>query len=425
MNFSEFGFDDRLMESIESFGYKTATPVQEQAINQVLAGKDIIASAQTGTGKTAAFLLPVIQKILSSPPSESIKAMIIVPTRELAIQIDQNLEGLSYFTGVSSVAVYGGRDGSMFASEIATISNKPDILICTPGKMIAHLNMGHTDVSGLQYLILDEADRMLDIGFYDDIMKIISFLPKKRQNLLFSATMPPKIMELVNKVLNKPVHINIAISRPPEQITQLVYLVPEEQKFLLAKHLLMKQDFSSTIVFCSTKAATRNLCRDLKKAGLPAEEIHSDLEQNKREEVLLAFRNKKVKLLIATDIVARGIDVEDIDMVMNFDIPNDSEDYVHRIGRTARAESKGMAVTLVSGKELGKLFEIENLIGKQITQPGLPEGFGPAPVYSPEKFAERRKNNRNFRRKKPGHNPARHGKSNYGKNPNAKKGKNS
>lgn len=386
MTFKEFGLNESLLEGIEASGYENATPIQEQVIPLILDGKDIIASAQTGTGKTAAFLLPIINKLIASRIDDQVNALVIVPTRELAIQIAQNLEGLSYFTPISSIAVYGGGDGSNFTTEKQALSRGADIVICTPGRMIAHLNMGYVKLKGLQYLVLDEADRMLDMGFYDDIMKIISFLPHKRQNLLFSATMPVKIRELAKKILHDPAEINIAISKPPAKIVQQAFVVYETQKIPLVKWLLKSVDhFKSILIFCSKKHNVKQLTGDLRRARFNAKEIHSDLDQSAREEVLLEFRSRRLQILVATDILSRGIDIDNIDLVINYDVPNDGEDYVHRIGRTARAETDGMAYTFISEKEQNKFNTIEQLIGAEVPKVPVPEQFGPAPEYNPRK----------------------------------------
>lgn len=391
MNFSELGLDERLLSGIESMGYETATPVQEQVIQPILQGKDIIASAQTGTGKTAAFLLPVVNKLITEPHDSNLtNALIIVPTRELAVQIAQTMEGLSYFTDVSCIAVYGGSDGATFATEKKALSTGVDMVICTPGRMIAHLNMGYVKMQGVKYLVLDEADRMLDMGFHDDIMKIISFLPKQRQNLLFSATMPSKMRELARKILHHPLEINIAISKPPEQIVQEAFIIYEPQKIPLIKQVLQERDFQSVIVFCSKKLNVKQLTHELKRSKLSVDEIHSDLDQDKREQVLLDFRNHKIKILVATDILSRGIDVEDIDLVINYDVPNDGEDYVHRIGRTARAASTGTAYTFVTEQEQQRFARIEELIGKTVSKALVPEEFGPTPAYNPKGNREHR-----------------------------------
>ena len=384
MTFTEFGFDERLLEGIDSMGYQKATPVQEQVIPEILAGRDMIASAQTGTGKTAAFLLPVINRLLTSThDANHINAMIIVPTRELAIQIAQTMEGLSYFTSVSSIAVYGGGDGGLFTAEKKALSSGVDMVICTPGRMIAHLNMGYVKLDGLKYLILDEADRMLDMGFNDDITKIISFLPKQRQNLLFSATMPVRMRELARKILQNPVEVNIAISKPPEKIVQEAFVLYEPQKIPLVKYILQQKAFESVLIFCSKKQNVKALARELKRAKFSIEEIHSDLLQDQREQALIDFKNKRLKILVATDLLSRGIDIEDIDLVINYDVPNDGEDYVHRIGRTARAATEGTAYTFVTEKEQQKFARIEKLLGKPVTKVKVPEQFGPAPDYDP------------------------------------------
>ncbi|HEY4108815.1 DEAD/DEAH box helicase [Puia sp.] len=383
MTFKEFGLDESLLEGIEASGYENATPVQEQVIPIILNGKDIIASAQTGTGKTAAFLLPIINRLLASRNDDTVNALVIVPTRELAVQIAQNLEGLSYFTNISSIAVYGGGDGSNFSTEKQALSRGADIVICTPGRMIAHLNMGYVKLTGLQYLVLDEADRMLDMGFFDDIMKIISFLPLKRQNLLFSATMPTKIRDLARKILHEPAEVNIAISKPPAKIVQEAFVVYEAQKIPLVKWLLKTTNLKSTLVFCSKKHNVKQLTAELRRSKFNVKEIHSDLEQSEREQVLLEFRSRRLPILVATDILSRGIDIDNIEMVINYDVPNDGEDYVHRIGRTARAETDGVAFTFISEKEQNKFRLIEDLLGSPVNKAAIPEQFGPAPEYSP------------------------------------------
>ncbi len=400
MKFTDFGFDERLIEGIEASNYQDATPVQEQVIPLVLQGKDIIASAQTGTGKTAAFLLPLINKIITDPQQNHTNtALVIVPTRELAIQIAQHMEGLSYFTSVSSIAVYGGGDGNAFVQEKKALSTGADVVICTPGKMMAHIKMGYVKLNGLKYLILDEADRMLDMGFYDDIMFIISHLPKKRQNLLFSATMPYKIREMARKILHQPAEINISISKPNEKIVQEAFVVYEEQKMPLIKYLLKIKDFAMVLIFCSSKQSVKQLTRDLKRANINADEIHSDLEQDKREEVLMQFKSRRLPILIATDILSRGIDIDNIDLVINYDVPHDGEDYVHRIGRTARAAAEGTAYTFISPREQRKFLSIEKLLGKEVTKAKVPEEFGETPIYNttPQRASG---GNRNFNKPK-------------------------
>jgi ATP-dependent RNA helicase RhlE len=383
LNFYDLGFDDDLLDGIEDMGYEKATPIQEQVIPHILAGKDVIAAAQTGTGKTAAFLLPVLHKLLSEPhEGHKINAMIIVPTRELAVQISQTLEGIAYHTDISSIAVYGGGDGGLFSAEKKALTSGVDVVICTPGRMISHLNMGYVKLDSLRYLILDEADRMLDMGFYEDIIKMISFMPKQRQNLLFSATMPQAIRKLAATILHNPAEITIAVSKPPEAITQLAYIVYEPQKIPVVKYMLQQKEFGSVLVFCSSKLSVKKLTEELKRAKYSVDQIHSDLDQAKREQVLLDFKSKKLKILVATDILSRGIHIEDIDLVINFDVPHDGEDYVHRIGRTARAAGKGAAYTLVSDKEHYKFHRIEKLLGQPVPKGVVPEEFGPAPALS-------------------------------------------
>jgi superfamily II DNA/RNA helicase len=390
LKFSDLDLAPDLLEGIDAMRFIEATPIQEQAIPEIMNGRDLVGSAQTGTGKTGAFLIPVINDIIRMGHDDHIKALIVVPTRELAIQIDQQIEGLSYFTTVSSVPVYGGGVGELYAREKNALTTGADIVVCTPGRMMAHLKMGYVKFDHLKYLILDEADRMLDMGFYDDIMKIISSLPEKRQTLLFSATMPPKIRSLANKVLHDPAEINIAISKPPDRIMQVAFVVYDNQKPELVKHLLKAQHLRTVIVFCSKKINAKALARDLKRAGMNAEDIHSDLEQKERNKVLTDFKNRDLKILVATDIMSRGIDVEDIDLVINYDVPNDAEDYIHRIGRTARAASKGVAFTFINEQEQSKFSQIEALLGKQVDKAKLPEHIGAGPEYKPRKFDRER-----------------------------------
>jgi superfamily II DNA/RNA helicase len=389
LNFNNFNLEPRLLEGIAAMGFTEPTPVQSQVIPVILEGRDVIASAQTGTGKTAAFLLPLVNKILAEKHDGNIKALVVVPTRELAVQIDQHLEGLSYFTHISNIAVYGGTDGSSFAREKQALNSGADIVIGTPGRLLAHLAMGYVKAGSLKWLVLDEADRMLDMGFYEDIMRIISFLPSKRQNLMFAATMPEKIRELARKVLVNPVEVNIAVSKPAEKVLQAAYLVHENQKMPLLRHLLHGKKLRSVLVFCSTKSKARQLFKELKVTGMVTAEIHSDLSQEEREKALTRFKNREVNILVATDIVSRGIDVEDIDLVINYDVPNDGEDYIHRIGRTARAQSEGIAITLIGEKEQAKFRRIEQLLGKPVTKSTLPPHLGPSPDYHAHKNMRR------------------------------------
>ena len=372
------------MQGIEAIGYETATPVQISAIPAILEGRDIIASAQTGTGKTAAFLLPVIEKLMAMPHDNQVKAMVIVPTRELALQIDQQMEGFSYYTNVSSIAIYGGTDGTVFSREKQALTEGADLIVCTPGRLMAHMNMGYIKFPELKFLILDEADRMLDMGFNEDILKIISFLPKQRQNLMFSATMPTKIRHLVKQILNNPVEINIAMSKPAEKIVQKAYVVYDTQKIPLIKMLLKETVMKRVLIFCSTKEKTRQLYHELKKTGIKAEEIHSTLEQAARENVIIRFKSGDIPVLVATDIVSRGIDIEDIDMVINYDVPHDAEDYIHRIGRTARASAEGTAVTFINERDQQRFDAIETLLEREVEKSVVPEQYGETPVYNPK-----------------------------------------
>lgn len=371
------------MEGIDASGYENATPVQENVIPPILAGKDVIASAQTGTGKTAAFLLPIMNRLLEHKHEGQVGALIIVPTRELAIQISQHIEGLSYFTNLSSIAIYGGNDGQNFVNEKKALQMGADIVVCTPGRMIAHINMNYVDMKGLQFLVLDEADRMLDMGFMDDIMRITRVLPDKRQNLLFSATMPDKIRQLARTILYQPVEINIAISKPPEKIVQKAFVVYEPQKLPLVKYILKQTPYKSALIFCGKKQEVKQLTRVLKQSNFSVSEMHSDLLQSQREEVMIGFTSGRLPVLVATDILSRGIDIDTIDLVINYDVPHDGEDYVHRIGRTARAEADGMAVTFISEKEQNRFAAIESLLGKPVEKAKVPEELGAVPAYHP------------------------------------------
>lgn len=384
VTFNDFNFNTQLQDGLDAMGFETPTPIQQQAIPVILANKDLIACAQTGTGKTAAYLLPTMHKI-SEEGHSKLNTLIIAPTRELAQQIDQQVEGFAYFTGISSISVYGGNDGNAFAQQQKAMREGADIVIATPGRLIAMLtSSGSVDMSSLKHLILDEADRMLDMGFYDDIVRIINYLPKDRQTLLFSATMPPKIRLLANKILNEPESINIAISKPAEGILQQAYMAYDNQKIPLLKGLLKDKTQNSIIIFAGTKDKVKDLDRELKRSGLSIKAFHSDLEQPEREEIMRAFRNREIQTLIGTDILSRGIDVDGISLVVNYDVPPDPEDYVHRIGRTARAETTGTAITFINPKDARRFFDIESLIGYEINKLPLPAELGEAPAYQPE-----------------------------------------
>lgn len=382
MTFKDFNFETNLQEGLDSMGFETPTPIQEQAIPIIQANRDLIGCAQTGTGKTAAFLLPILNK-LSIHPTESTNTLIIVPTRELALQIDQALQGFSYFTSVSSLAIYGGSDGIVFERERKALTDGANVIIATPGRLMAHLNMGYVKFDKLETLILDEADRMLDMGFVDDILKITTYLPKTKQTLMFSATMAPPIRALATKLLNHPEQITISLAKPAEGVIQGAYLVYDAQKNALIKSLLAGKELTSVIIFVSTKIKVKELERDLQKAHLKAKAIHSDLEQNEREEVLRNFRSKQLQILVATDILSRGIDIEDIGLVINYDVPGDAADYIHRIGRTARASATGVALTFINEWDQQKFQQIETLIGSEVKKLSLPPELGSGPEYNP------------------------------------------
>ncbi len=384
MTFTDFNFDPKLQEGLDSMGFRKPTPIQEQAIPIILNKHDLIACAQTGTGKTAAYLLPIMHQICVAEEKSLVNTLILAPTRELVQQIDQQTEGLAYFTGISSISVYGGGDGASYEQQRRSLNEGVDIIIATPGRLIAHLTSGVVKLSQLQHLILDEADRMLDMGFYDDIVRIISYLPAKRQTLLFSATMPGKIRALSQKILNQPEQINIALSQPAIGISQQVYMTFDHQKLPLIKTILAEGNYASTIVFVSTKEKVKQLYQTLFRAGMKVEAFHSDLEQEQRENILRAFKSRQLPVLIGTDVLSRGIDVEGISLVINYDVPHDPEDYIHRIGRTARAETTGTAITFINEKDQRKFSHIEALIGKTIEQKPLPEALGEGPVYQPE-----------------------------------------
>jgi len=383
MRFDEFGLNDQLLEAISFMGFENATPIQEQAIPEILDNHDLIAFAQTGTGKTAAFVLPILHKI-SEANSNSINTLIIVPTRELAIQIEQQIQGFSYFCDVNSIAIYGGGDGKDWTTESKALTNHTDIIVATPGKLISHLNMGKVALSNLKHLVLDEADRMLDMGFFDDIQRIVSYLPKEgRQTLMFSATMPPKIKKLAEVILKNPREITIEMSKPAEGVVQAAYLVNEEQKNRLINRLIAgKSEFQTILIFTSAKIKVTKIVSELKRKGYTIEGISSDLEQKQREEVLSNFRSRKTRVLVATDVLSRGIDIKDIDLIINYDVPHEAEDYVHRVGRTARANATGMAITLVTPREIQKFRRIEKLIEKEIPKVDLPADLGEALSWS-------------------------------------------
>src|SRR5690606_11212984 len=378
--FTDFNFDDRLLDGLNSMGYKNPTPIQAQAIPLIQSKHDLIACAQTGTGKTASYLLPVMDGICRLEKRPPIGALILAPTRELALQIDQQIEGLAYFTGISSIAIYGGGSGADYEQQRRSLREGVDIVIATPGRLIAHLNAGGVLLNDIQFLVLDEADRMLDMGFQEDLLHIIRKLPAQKQTLLFSATMPDKIRTFAQKLLKDPKQVNIATSSPAVGILQQSYRVYDENKNALLVELLKKGDYKSVIVFASTKEKVKRLDMDLKKTNLKVRAFHSDLEQDERQRILLDFKNRKLNVLVGTDVLSRGIDVDGIDLVVNFDVPGDPEDYIHRIGRTARAESTGTAITFVNNKDYGKFNSIESHMGRKVDRVALPTDIGQEPA---------------------------------------------
>ena len=411
MDFNNFDLHEDILSGITSLGFKSPTPIQEQTLPIVLANKDIIGCAQTGTGKTGAFLIPILSKIAKNKTGK-VNTLIIVPTRELAVQIDQQAEGMSYFAGISTYSVYGGGSGQSFDQEKKALTEGADIIIATPGRLIMHLNQNYVDFSSVQHLILDEADRMLDMGFQDALTKIIGHLPKKRQTLLFSATMPPKIRQLAGAILNNPEQINIAISRPAEKITQSAYIVFEEQKPGVFMHIIEELKPTSTIVFTSSKLKIKEILRELRKLKNQAKGISSDLDQKEREEVLMEFRARKLPILVATDVLSRGIDIEGIDLVVNYDVPAEPEDYIHRIGRTARAEAKGQAITFITPRDQSRFRRIEKLMEMTIDKPKIPESLGAVPDYSTEYKSTSNNKKRPFKKKKPANFKPRNGNNN-------------
>ena len=403
MKFNQIGLKKELEEGLEMMGFENTTPIQEKAIPLILEGKDIIACAQTGTGKTAAFVLPVLSLLSEQKNNGSVKAIIITPTRELAKQIDMQIEGFSYYTNSSSYPIYGGGTGPEFENQKQALLKGTDIIICTPGRLLAHLKFDYFNTDTIKYLILDEADRMLDMGFYDDIIKIVNKLPKKRQTLLFSATMPNTIRKLAKSILFQPKEISLAISKPASGIKQSAYLTYDNQKVKLIRELLLqkknKKQLEHVLIFASSIKSVKEIKRTLNKSGFRASDIHSGLDQNSREETLRNFKNKKIKILVATDILSRGIDIKGIELVINYEVPYDAEDYIHRIGRTARADKTGEAITFINEKQTKNFMNIEKLIEKDIQKNELPQGFENGPKYEfLQKKKRRKKRNNNYKK---------------------------
>ena len=384
MNFTDLDLEDCVLDALDAMNFQECTPVQEQAIPILLEGKDLIGVVQTGTGKTAAYLLPVLNQLSKgSYKEDAINCIVMAPTRELAQQIDQQIEGFSYFMPVSSVAIYGGNDGIRYEQEKKGLALGADIIIATPGRLISHLNLGNVDLSHVSFFILDEADRMLDMGFYDDIMQIVKKLPKERQTIMFSATMPEKIKQLAKTILNNPVEVKIAVSKPAEKIIQTAYVCYERQKLGIIQSLFKETKPERVIIFASSKLKVKDVTKALMRLHLNVGEMHSDLDQKQRDHIMHEFKNGRIDILVATDIVARGIDIDDIRLVINYDVPHDCEDYVHRIGRTARANHDGCAITFISEKEQNNFKAIEDFIGKTIYKIPVPEDLGEAPEYKP------------------------------------------
>lgn len=435
MRFDELDLSDDILDALDAMNFNECTPIQEHAIPVILDGRDLIAVAQTGTGKTAAYLLPVIDRLVDEPvPEDAVNCIVMAPTRELAQQIDRQMEGFAYFVPINSVAIYGGTDGATFAQQQRGLKLGADVVIATPGRLLAHLNMGYVDLSKVSYFILDEADRMLDMGFFDDIMQIVKQLPESRQTLMFSATMPPKIQQLAKAILKNPAEVKLAVSRPTEKIDQSAYVCYDPQKTPILKYLLKTFHSKRVIVFSASKLAVKELTRELRRSKIKTGEMHSDLEQAERDNVMLDFRAGRIDVLVATDILARGIDIDDISMVVNYDVPREAEDYIHRIGRTARANADGKAVTLVNERDQVKFGSIERFLGYEVRKDAVPQELGETPQYRPErrKKSGGGKKPMRFKRKskpsskpasgsKPGHKPSGNRKPQNGGKPEANK----
>lgn len=386
MHFDELLHNDDLLDALYDMHFDTATPIQEQSIPPLLEGRDLLAVAQTGTGKTAAYLLPVIEMLVEDGyPQDRVNCVVMAPTRELAQQIDRQMQGFSYFMPVTSMPIYGGTDGRTYEQQRKGLKQGADVIIATPGRLLAHLSMGYVDLSKVSFFILDEADRMLDMGFIDDIMQIVGHMPKERQTMLFSATMPPKIQQLAERILKNPVQVKIAVSKPAEKIKQSAYVCYETQKLHILKMLFKKNPPERVIIFSSSKQKVKELARTLRGQNLKVAEMHSDLDQNVREEVMLRFKAGHVNVVVATDIISRGIDIDNIETIINYDVPHEPEDYVHRIGRTARADKEGSAITFISEREMGKFKAIERLLGKEVEKGEIPSDLGESPDYSKSK----------------------------------------
>ena len=393
MTFEETYLNDNILDALYDMRFEEMTPIQEQCIPRILDGNDLIGVAQTGTGKTAAYLLPILSLLDDGGyPKDAVNCIVMAPTRELAQQIDQAMQGFGYYLNeVSSVAVYGGNDGTRFDQEMRGLKMGADVIIATPGRLLSHIRMGHVDLSRLSFFVLDEADRMLDMGFSDDILQIAKLLPQSHQTIMFSATMPDKIQQLAKTLLSNPVEVKIAVSKPAEKIQQSAYVCYEPQKLGIIRHLFKAGELKRVIIFSGKKEKVKDITRELQRMHINCASMHSDLSQQERDDVMYRFKSGHVDVLIATDIVARGIDIDDILMVINYDVPRDAEDYVHRIGRTARAQRDGVAITFVSDNDMRYFSNIERFLEKDIIKNPLPEGLGEAPEY---KIASPRKTTR-------------------------------
>ncbi len=385
MYFTDFDFEDEVLDALDAMRFEKCTPIQEQTLEPLMEGRDLIGVAQTGTGKTAAYLLPVLNKLCRGGyPEDAINCIVMAPTRELAQQIDRQLEGFTYFMNVSSVAVYGGNDGQRYEQELRGMAKGADIIVATPGRLISHINLGNIDLSKVSFFILDEADRMLDMGFYSDIMTIAKQLPKERQTMLFSATMPQEIRKLASDILTDPLQITLALAKPADGITQQAYICHEGQKLGIINSIFDNESSERVILFASRKTKVKEISHTLKKHGFNVGEMHSDLSQSERDEIMFQYKSRKIDMIVATDILARGIDIDDIRIVINYDVPRDCDDYIHRIGRTARAGTKGRAITLVNVEDQEYFKRIEDFIEQDVPKMELPAVLGEAPAYEPK-----------------------------------------
>ena len=420
MDFYDLPLSDSVLDALDDMNFTDTTPIQEHAIPPILQGRDLIGVAQTGTGKTAAYLLPVLSMLSEGGyPTDAVNCIIMSPTRELAQQIDQAMQGFSYYLdGISSVAVYGGNDGIRYEQEKRGFDSGASIVIATPGRLISHMALGNIDLSRVSFFILDEADRMLDMGFSEDIMQIERELPKERQTIMFSATMPEKIVELAKTILRDPVEVSLAVSKPAEGIHQSAYICHEAQKMGIIKSMFRQRQPRRVIIFAGSKMKVKDLSIALQREGFNVGAMHSDLLQSERDEVMFQFKSQRIDILVATDIVARGIDIDDIQLVLNYDVPHDVEDYVHRIGRTARAGAEGSAVTLVSEKDQPRFRDIERFLEKTIDKNAIPQELGEGPAYRNDG-----KGNGKKRGGRSGHH-RRHRHGDKGKRDNAKKREN-